>query len=401
MHIKFQVLAGYLAAASLILAVLPTRSNTLPHMQNVRLSDNVTPPLAQSTNEQLNSDLPVAAAPETAAPAETVPVQTVPTGNTPVETTPAETKPARPVYEIPEDALFAPKPNKSLYGETDDPDVLEALIAKAEPLLDGQTLYFSTRTGQRMPGSKVHYYLDDSIVAILWKEVADDCALTMAEVKLAHPSQFRRHLSGEGFGSVLRYLTSEMSAQVNAVVATSADFYGYRDPGVVVVDGVAKKMNPGLSDACYINDQGDLIIEQNQPFTTVEELQSYVDENNIRFSLSFGPALVKDGVALEVPDFYPVGEIYKQFARAGICQMGKLHYLSVTANFEGKYWATMTVKQFADVLVKTGCTQAYTLDGGQTATITLDNKVINFVNYGAERRVSDILYFATAIPEQE
>ena len=37
--------------------------------------------------------------------------------------------------------------------------------------------------------------------------------------------------------------------------------------------------------------------------------------------------------------------------------------------------------------------------GGQTTTIVLNNEVINHVNYGSERKISDIIYFATAMPE--
>ena len=50
-------------------------------------------------------------------------------------------------------------------------------------------------------------------------------------------------------------------------------------------------------------------------------------------------------------------------------------------------------------MAETGCDQAYALDGGQTTTIVLNNEVFNHVNYGSERKISDIIYFATAVPE--
>ena len=31
----------------------------------------------------------------------------------------------------------------------------------------------------------------------------------------------------------------------------------------------------------------------------------------------------------------------------------------------------------------------------------MDNEVINQVNYGSQRRISDIIYFATAKPKEE
>ena len=48
-----------------------------------------------------------------------------------------------------------------------------------------------------------------------------------------------------------------------------------------------------------------------------------------------------------------------------------------------------------------GVQKAYTLDGGQTAEIVMFGAPINHVDFGFERTVSDIIYFATAIPEEE
>jgi exopolysaccharide biosynthesis protein len=61
----------------------------------------------------------------------------------------------------------------------------------------------------------------------------------------------------------------------------------------------------------------------------------------------------------------------------------------------------MTMRTFSKYVAETGCLQAYALDGGQTTTIVLNNEVVNHVNYGSERKISDIIYFTTAIPQKE
>ena len=101
-----------------------------------------------------------------------------------------------------------------------------------------------------------------------------------------------------------------------------------------------------------------------------------------------------------MPYDYPLGEISGTYARSAICQMGPLHYVLVTANNEDIYMNFPTVYSFADTLVSVGIEKAYTLDGGQTATIVMNDQVINSVSYGAQRYISDIVYFATAIPEK-
>lgn len=302
----------------------------------------------------------------------------------------------KPVYQISDSNGPAPAPNPEYYGEAQNPKELPWLLEKAQDLLEGQTLYFSTDV-ELFPGSTVHYYLDESILAITWKQKVENTVFTFAEVKLMHPSQFRRYLSGDKFGSGKLSLTSEMAQSVNAVVGCSADYYSYRRRGLTIVDGRVEKFVTGLEDTCYINGDGDLILEREQGFADMEAVQDYADANNIRFSLSFGPILVKDGENI-CPKNYPLGEVKERYSRAAICQMDKLHYLYIAAGMEGEACGLMTMRTFSKHVAETGCRQAYALDGGQTTTIVLNNEVINHVNYGSERRISDIIYFATAVP---
>jgi exopolysaccharide biosynthesis protein len=78
--------------------------------------------------------------------------------------------------------------------------------------------------------------------------------------------------------------------------------------------------------------------------------------------------------------------------------MDTLHYLVCAANMETNYPFVPTLFEFARQIEQTGCRMAYTLDGGQTAAIAMNHTLINQVSYGSQRRISDILYFATAVP---
>ena len=304
---------------------------------------------------------------------------------------------ATPVYEISDPTGPGPVPDPACYGEIQTPEEFQQLVEKSQRVLVGQELYFS-EDFELFPGSAVQYYLDDSILAITWKQRVENTAFTFAEVKILHPSQFRRHLSGDAFGSGQLSLTSEMSQSVNAVVGCSGDYYSYRRRGLTIVDGKVEKYVTGLPDTCYVNGEGDLILERDQNFADIDAVQAYADENDIRFSLSFGPILVKDGENV-CPKGYDLGEVKERYSRAAICQMDKLHYLYIAAGMEGEAYGLMTMRTFSKHVAETGCRQAYALDGGQTTTIVLNNEVVNHVNYGSERRISDIIYFATAVPE--
>ena len=301
-------------------------------------------------------------------------------------------------YQIPETAPAAPVPDPACYGEADTPAEMAQVLEEAAGVLEGQQMVFSTET-ESLPDTKVFYYLDDTIFAVVWKEEVERSAYTFAEVKVMDPSQFRRCLSGGAFGSGKLTLTSEMSRSVNAVVGCSGDFYGYRRAGVTVVDGVVEKYWKGIRDNCFIDGNGDMRMVSNHEFESKEEAQKFVEENNILFSLSFGPVLVKDG-ELCCPQSYPLGEIHDQYPRAAICQMDRLHYLYVVCNGEKLYPRMHPMSVLAQHVAETGCLQAYALDGGQTATVVMNNEVRNNVNYGSERPISDIIYFATAMPAE-
>lgn len=300
------------------------------------------------------------------------------------------------VYFLNSADQVAPEPNQEYYGSTNDPSTLQWLLDEAAELLNGQTTYFSTET-KILPGSKVTYYLDETILAITWKEIHNWMTYTVSEVKVAHPSQFRRFLAGGEYGSAIQLTTTEMSASVNAVVASAADFYKYRRAGTIVYDGKLQRMEGIQLDTCFVDDKGNLILKTRSELTSEAEVNRIIEENNIQFSLSFGPVLIRDGVYCP-PNQYPIGEIDEEYSRAGLGQRGDLHYIVTTINHE-YYDNVPTIFQFARAAERFGCDQFYTLDGGQTASIAMNDKLINAVDYGSQRRISDIIYFATAVPD--
>ena len=303
---------------------------------------------------------------------------------------------SRRIYWISRDALAAPAPNPACYGRAERAGELEFLGRKADNLLDGQALFFDGEVTP-LPGIPIRYYLDDTILAITWKQPMDGGVYTFSEVKIAHPSQLRRFLAGGAFGSDKLFVTTEMAKSVNAVVASSGDFYNYRQAGTLVYDGQVRRVHNGLVDTCYVDENGDLLFSGRDEDRSRQESQDFVDERNILFSLAFGPVLIREGEVV-TPETYAVGEINDHYPRSALCQLGKLHYLLAVVNGEGDYQQTPTLRRFGEVLQSRGIQTAYTLDGGQTAVIAMGGELINSVLFGYQRKISDIIYFATAIP---
>lgn len=296
------------------------------------------------------------------------------------------------VYWLRDTDMVAPEPDPGCYGEAKDPAELKPVLEAAEELLDGQELVFST-DARITEDSRIKYYLDETILAITWQHNDGRTVYTCSEVKIAHPSQFRRFLSDGEYGSGKLYLASEMAASVNAVTATNGDYYAFRGYGNHVYNGEVKSWDNRYLDTCYIDGNGDLLMVDYGNIVTKAENEAFVAEHDIRFSLAFGPILIRDGQRVE-KFYYAIGETDRLYSRAALCQQGPLHYLLVTANRKGQ-----NVSQFSKHLQEMGVQNAYMLDGGQTAAIITGDELMNKVDYGGERKTSDILYFATALPD--
>lgn len=300
------------------------------------------------------------------------------------------------LYWLNDTDQIAPKPDQTKFGSAKDPEELEWLLDAAADLLDGQTTRFSTEL-EILPGSEIKYYLDDTILCITWKQEFGTAVYTFSEVKIAHPSQFRRFLADGEFGSDKQYYGTDMAAAVNAVTSSNGDFYKNRPYGTVIYNSEVYRVGSTL-DVCCIDDQGEMLLVRRGQIQGQEAWERFVEENNVRFSITFGPILVENYQNVAT-DKYPLGEPDRPYSRAGLGKLGQLHYLLVTAGFDENHQKMPTIPQFAANMASFGCEKAYALDGGQTGTIVLNGQLVNRPDYGTQRTVSDIIYFATAIPE--
>ena len=301
----------------------------------------------------------------------------------------------RVVYRLPEDTVVAPKPAKSGAGRSKKASDTAEVLAAAEQLLAGRELIWSP--DKKTTADKwINWYRDDSIFAIAWRQHSAGMDLTFCEVVTGHPSQFRRYLADNSFKSRYRYTPSQMAKTVNAVVGISGDFYKYRNMGIVVYQGELCRCETKKLDTCFVDSAGNLKFVRRGTFADRDAVLKYMEENDIRFSLAFGPVMIEDGKNVVPAKKYPVGQINDNYTRCSISQLGEGHYLVAVASLTR---AELPLKKLANYLISLGVDNAYALDGGQTASIVINNRLVNPVDFGEERTMSDILYFATAIPD--
>ena len=303
------------------------------------------------------------------------------------------------IYTIDEGALVAPKPNPACYGTTTNPADIDAVIEKAADLIGDQELTWDPNV-EFFPGSEINYYLDDTILVIAWKEVKETKVCTCSEVIIAHGSQLRRKLAGDAYGSSVQVYATKMATEANSVVAINGDFYAFRNLGITGYQRKVYRVQPETVDSCFFTADGDMLFAYAGELTGEGEAQKFMDDNNCTFCVAFGPVLVDNGELRKIQS-YPIGEINTTYSRAAIGMLGQRHYLLMTINYEDGYNKTSTVHQLGEFMYEKGCQKAYTLDGGQTSVMVMKGETLNKVDWNEERIMSDIIYFATAVPEEE
>ena len=120
-------------------------------------------------------------------------------------------------------------------------------------------------------------------------------------------------------------------------------------------------------------------------------------EDSIVNVFNFGPALVIDGELQTMPEKYNYN-IDGMEPRCAIGQLGELEYLLVVVDGRDADGSKgCTVAELAQFMYDQGCTQAYNLDGGNSALMYFHGENYSKKSVSAERSVSDIIYFSTGV----
>lgn len=241
-------------------------------------------------------------------------------------------------------------------------------------------------------------YQDDSLTVRMETIKSDGVVYRVAHVQIAHASQLRTAVAGPN-GSSRVATTSVQAKRNNAVVAINGDYYAYRTGGFVIrqFDVFRNKLSKKL-DLLLIDEKGDfhLFLKSDAVALTA------FTETGLRAAnaFTFGPALVVDGQVRDIPDDYTFAPLYEN-PRTAIGQVGELSYVMVIAEGRNNNSTGATLQALANFMGELGCTQAFNLDGGGSSTMVFNGEFYNLKTAKMERGISDIIYFATAVPEDE
>lgn len=234
-------------------------------------------------------------------------------------------------------------------------------------------------------------YKDDNISITITEHREYDTTIYVAEVILSSPEYLQTALAQNAYGRNITAKTSETATANNAIFAVNGDYYGAREKGLVVRDGVIYRDSTS-------RDRENLVIYKDGTLDVITERGSDPENlvaNGALHILSFGPGLVTDG-ALAVDRNDEVGQAMASNPRTAIGMVDDLHYLFVVSDGRTDESEGLSLYELATIMQNLGAKVAYNLDGGGSATMWFNGEIINVPisskGINKERSVSDIVY---------
>ena len=243
------------------------------------------------------------------------------------------------------------------------------------------------------------------------------CTVYTMDITIANATQLRTEsCSGgdNGFNSRSESATvPQMAKRVNAIVAMDGDSFAKRDGhDFVLRQGVMfRESKETWHDLLLIDEDGDFHIilagnrdteEANKPQSSFSstpmnrEMLTEVNGKKVINGFEFGPCIILNGELVPANARSIVhphkSQSWNPAQRICLCQIGPLQYRIVAVAKFG-----LSVQDMAQLVYGMGDVQtAYMFDGGEATQIAFLNTKINNTDAKNIRRVSDIIYFASA-----
>lgn len=222
----------------------------------------------------------------------------------------------------------------------------------------------------------------------------DTVTYYVADVTLTDATVLRSAFAQDAFGENITETTSDIAADNDAVFAINGDYYGFRDTGIVIRNGVVYRDEGARQGLAFYTDGHVEVYDESA--TTADQLVA----DGVWNTLSFGPALLEDGQVLDGIDDVEVDTNFGNHSiqgeqprtAVGVIDDNHLVFVVVDGRSPG-YSAGVTMTGLAEIMQGLGATTAYNLDGGGSSTMVFGGELVNDpLGKDQERGTSDILY---------
>ena len=248
----------------------------------------------------------------------------------------------------------------------------------------------SGSTSSTSSGTVIGTYSDSKSKITVTQYRAYDSNIYVADVEVTDGTSILSAFAKNTYGRNITDTTSDMAEENNAVLAINGDYYGARQSGYVIRNGVVYRNQGSNGEDMVISKDGSLSFISESDTTTDSLIQKQAWQ-----VLSFGPVLVENG-EVAVTENDEVGMAMASNPRTAIGTVAKNHYLFVVSDGRTSESAGLSLYELANFMKSLGATNVYNLDGGGSSTMVFQGEVVNNPttngNKISERAVSDILY---------
>ena len=248
----------------------------------------------------------------------------------------------------------------------------------------------SGSTSNSSSGTVIGTYSDSKSKITVTRYRAYDSNIYVADVEVTDGTSILSAFANNTYGRNITDTTSDMAEENNAVLAINGDYYGARQSGYVIRNGVVYRNQGSNGEDMVISKDGSLSFISESDTTTDSLIQKQAWQ-----ILSFGPVLVENG-QIAVTENDEVGMAMASNPRTAIGTVAKNHYLFVVSDGRTSESAGLSLYELANFMKSLGATNVYNLDGGGSSTMVFQGEVVNNPttngNKISERAVSDILY---------
>lgn len=234
-------------------------------------------------------------------------------------------------------------------------------------------------------------YSDDNISIKISEYQEYDTTIYVADVQLTSPEYLKTAFAQSSYGRNVTEKASEIASEAGAILAINGDYYGARNSGYVIRNGVLYRDTSS-------GDTEDLVVYSDGSFGIINEAEVTAQElmdNGAMQVFSFGPAIVQNG-SVAVSEGEEVGKAMASNPRTAIGIIDSCHYVLVVSDGRTNESEGLSLYQLAEFMQSIGVQTAYNLDGGGSSTMVFNGTVINNPTTNGrsikERSVSDIVY---------
>ncbi|OAE02997.1 phosphodiester glycosidase family protein [Arthrobacter sp. OY3WO11] len=266
--------------------------------------------------------------------------------------------------------------------------------------------YEASQTGSSVGGSggaavttDTSYVSDSSNISISTVTTGSgDNTVTyyVADVVLDDATTLQSAFANDSYGENITETTSAIAEANNAVFAINGDYYGFRDTGIVIRNGVVFRDEGARQGLAFYRDGTVKVYDETT--TTAGQLVA----EGVWNTLSFGPSLLDNGAVaegiedVEVDTNFGNHSIQGEQPRTAVGIIDDNHLVFVVVDGRSPGYSTgVTMTGLADIMQGLGATTAYNIDGGGSSTMYFNGGLVNNpLGENRERGTSDIHYIA-------